>query len=621
MGSIPGPGQTIEIQGDLAGPGGRPDDHREWGRDQRPGIAQFGGSGILISGGSGDLVESRHRPGCRPGTGNVGDGVTIANSSGNTIGGTASAAGNVISGNGANGIHINTGEGNVILGNLVGTDGVGEAVARNSEDGVLVENSSNDTIGGTTPTAGNVISGNGANGIHIDVGDGNVILGNLIGVDDAGLNALGNAENGVLIDSSSEDRIGGAAPGSGNLISGNGRSGISIANSSSNSDALAILGNQIGTDTSGQLPLGNVLDGISAVESSNDTIGGTAPGSGNLVSGNGGNGISIINIASIATGNAILGNFLGTDSSGETSVGNGKDGLLIDNGTNDTIGGSAEGARNVISGNDGNGIHLSDGGTGTIIVGNFLGTDLSGTSEVSNARDGIFLDGVSDNTVGGTTAESRNVVSGNTLNGVEIGGVPANGNIVEPADGNVILGNLIGPGVDYLSPAVTDALANGNGNDGIKVNGTSGDVSGNTIGGTVAGSRNVIANNLGNGVEIVGVKGGTGDELIVGNVIGVDTSSGFAAGFGNQQSGLKITSSSDNQVGGQEPADRNIISGNTRDGIEISGGIGNTLEGNFIGSDAAGISDLANLESGAVQPGEWRQRNLALPGERQSDRR
>ena len=102
-----------------------------------------------------------------------------------TIGGTAAGAGNVISANGQNGIWI-TGAGTtgvVVEHNFIGTDVTGTKALGNAYSGVEISGgAANNTIGGTTADAGNVISANRANGIRITgTGHhaGNVVAGQL----------------------------------------------------------------------------------------------------------------------------------------------------------------------------------------------------------------------------------------------------------------------------------------------------------------------------------------------------------------------------------------------------------------------------------------------------------
>ena len=149
-------------------------------------------------------------------------------------------------------------------------------------DGITIEDSSNDTIGGTTVAARNIISGNHADGVLIFVGaTNNVIEGNFIGTDVTGTKALPNDASGVRVDSTSDNTIGGTNPGTGNVISSNSQYGIFVTNSSPET---VIQGNLIGTDVTGTQPLGNASDGILLATSvTDDTVGGTAAGAGNTI--------------------------------------------------------------------------------------------------------------------------------------------------------------------------------------------------------------------------------------------------------------------------------------------------------------------------------------------------
>jgi hypothetical protein len=152
-------------------------------------------------------------------------------------------------------------------------------------------------------------------------------------------------------------------------------------------------------------------------------------------------------------------------------LGNQPIGVEISGGTGNLIGGAATGGRNIISGNglsgDGVGVAIINASTGNIVQGNFIGTNVSGTAALPNGI-GVSLSDASANTIGGTTAETRNVISGNNSNGVVINGANATGNLVH--------GNLIGLRAD-------GATALGNGGSGVAVNAAD-----NTIGGMASGS-------------------------------------------------------------------------------------------------------------------------------------
>ena len=229
--------------------------------------------------------------------------------------GGSTVRGLVINRFGESGIYLESGNGNTIQGNFIGTDPTGTVAEGNGtgavlsvNDAITIEGSSNNTIGGTTVAARNIISGNHVDGVLVFVGSANnVIEGNFVGTDVTGTKALPNAYSGVRVDSTSDNTIGGTAPGAGNVISSNGQFGIFVVNSS---PGTVIEGNLIGTDISGTQPLGNVGDGILLATSATDeTVGGTAAGAGNTIAFNGGNGVTIgDNTSDASTGDAVLGN-------------------------------------------------------------------------------------------------------------------------------------------------------------------------------------------------------------------------------------------------------------------------------------------------------------------------
>lgn len=147
------------------------------------------------------------------------------NSDENTVGGTTPAARNVIAGAGT-GLLISSSF-NTIVGNLIGTDMTGRAKAPN-ETGIYVQVGRENIIGGTTPAHRNVISGNKEHGILFrSTADGNRIIGNYIGVG-VGLEGLGNGGNGIRIADGNKNQIGGVGSGEANVIHFNGRSGVSV---------------------------------------------------------------------------------------------------------------------------------------------------------------------------------------------------------------------------------------------------------------------------------------------------------------------------------------------------------------------------------------------------------
>jgi CSLREA domain-containing protein len=196
-----------------------------------------------------------------------------------------------------------------------------------------------------------------------------------------------------------------------------------------------VQGNYIGTDASGQGDLGNGTAGVFIDRAPNNTVGGTAAEARNVISGNDGFGIRNF----YGAGNRVEGNYIGTDASGQRGLGNSLSGVYIYEAHSNTVGGTAEGARNVISGNNLDGIRIYGSESfGNRALGNYIGTDASGSSALGNASHGVFIEGASDNTVGGTAAGARNVISGNGHQGIRITIFS-----VDNALGNAILSNSI----------------------------------------------------------------------------------------------------------------------------------------------------------------------------------
>jgi hypothetical protein len=211
-------------------------------------------------------------------------GVYVQNAPATTIGGTTAAARNIISGNGKAMDLKNNSDNCVIEGNYIGTDLTGTRPLGNG-NGIGLEGISNSTIGGTAAGAGNVISENRNHGIDsFVIGSGNLaIQGNLIGTDYTGTRALGNTNSGIYIGGESNVTIGGTTAAARNVLSGNGDDGITTFGTG---PGLLIQGNYIGTDITGTRPLGNGGDGINATFDG-ITIGGLAPGAGNIIANNG----------------------------------------------------------------------------------------------------------------------------------------------------------------------------------------------------------------------------------------------------------------------------------------------------------------------------------------------
>lgn len=291
------------------------------------------GAGNVISGNSfGILVSNAAVRGNIVGLG--ADGVTvIANGAGiiatsaSAIGGTDARARNVVSGNRGWGMEIYVGV--TVQGNYVGTDITGTLDRGNAGGGIFGPSygvPTGATIGGAVAGAGNLISGNGGHGIVMGARDpaeltGLVIQGNRIGTNASGTAALGNDEAGIFIlGNVRAARIGGSGAGEGNLISGNGTSGIYVSSFEGVPDGTVIRGNRIGTTADGTAALGNGYNGIYINGARNTVVGGPSPGDGNLIRGNVANGVLVAGstLGTVIRGNAISGNGrLGIDLGGD----------------------------------------------------------------------------------------------------------------------------------------------------------------------------------------------------------------------------------------------------------------------------------------------------------------
>lgn len=304
---------------------------------------------------------------------------------------------------------------NVVSGCYVGIDVTGTMRSGNGFSGIIIYyGAKKNVIGGKTTTDRNVISGNNWSGVEIQAwdADSNIVIGNYIGTDATGSKDLGNLEYGVNVWSGAQGNIiGGATSGERNVISANDRNGVNIVGPTT--DHNVIIGNYIGTNADGTLPLPNYYHGINVgSRTKHTTIGGTAVGQGNLISCNEDCGIAITR----SIDNIISGNFIGTDSTGGMILGNKKCGISLSWGSHNNIVGpdnviaynGSDGIRvehdttvantitqNFIFDNDGLGIENIDGGNTELqppIVTTVTTTSVTGTT-LPNSTVEIFSDG------------------------------------------------------------------------------------------------------------------------------------------------------------------------------------------------------------------------------------
>jgi hypothetical protein len=415
------------------------------------------------------------------------------------------------------------------------------------------------------------------------------VQGNLVGTDAAGASAVPNGQSGVsLSQGAASNTIGGTAAGAGNVLSGNGSAGVALAGTGTSSNVVA--GNDVGTSASGNAAIPNTSGVRIGNGASSNTIGGTTAGAGNVVSGNLYDGVTISD--STTSGNLVQGNLVGTTPDGMSAIPNSELGVLLYGGAHDnTIGGADASARNVVSGNGLDGVRIAGPGTSNnVVAANYVGTDATGMASLANAFNGVLIfDGAQFNLVGGTTAGARNLVSGNVHDGVVIADTGTSSNRVQ--------GNYIG--TDATGGAAIPNGTGGGSGVGIYVGATD-----NTIGGTTKRARNLISGNAFFGVDVGGA--GASGNVVQGNFVGTDASGTSPV---PNLSGIVVElGASGNTIGGTKAGAGNVASGNSFAGIEVTddGGTppgstsGNTIQGNFAGTDPSGTTPVANGSFGVL---------------------
>ncbi len=218
-----------------------------------------------------------------------------------------------------------------------------------------------------------------------------------------------------------------------------------------------------------------------------------------------------------------------------------------------------------------NGIDIASS-HGNTVTGNYVGTDQSGTNAVAN-QIGINVWNSNNTQIGLAGANQGNLISGNSSMGVYVGG---------GSTGTRIQANTIG-----LNAAGSAAIPNGR---GVMIETANGSV----VGGTTAAARNVISGNLASGVDLL--NGAAGNSLL-GNYIGTDASGLIAIG---NEVGVNLSAAGVNAIGGGLAGERNVVAGNTRSELRIQNGGGDTVRGNFFGTDRTGNAALSVVSANAV---------------------
>jgi len=295
-----------------------------------------------------------------------------------------------------------------------------------------------------------------------------------------------------------------------------------------------------------------------------------------------------IRIGSGVSNTVIEGNFLGTNATGTASANANTPTAQIagNSATNCRIGGTTPAARNLISG----GLHkiqfvqFPAGPTGLHIQGNLIGTDVTGTSVLTNSGTGVSVTNGNGTMVGGTTAAARNVISGNQ-NGVSLDGF---GTVASFVQGNYI-------GVD-----VTGAAHLGNTVYGVVMD------TNVTIGGAAAGAGNVISSNGAIGIALGGSLTPT-NAVVQGNWIGTDATG--TLDLGNRDRGIHCGGPG-SVIGGTGPGEANVIAytkaiGGTGDGVYLPFSTGNVIRGNHIFANAGlGIDVMPAGSPDGVTPND-----------------
>lgn len=276
----------------------------------------------------------------------------------------------------------------------------------------------------TINSAGSLVTGLAINrfhgmGIHVHgaAAQNNTLQGNFVGLNASGTTAQANGSWGIFVDGSPNTTIGGATNGKRNLVSGNSQGGVAIVGSTA--IGLAIEGNWIGTDITGSLDRGNALSGVYVGDAAG--FGGvTSTGSpsqsvirNNVISGNDNAGLWI---NSGADNTQVYGNLIGTNASGSEAIGNTDYGIHVQSNFNQ-IGGctrsSQRGFGNL------HGVSIGSGGTNNQVIGNYIGTDVSGLMPIQNSAFGVWISTAGNSVDGNTIANNR-------LGGLRLEGATSN---------------------------------------------------------------------------------------------------------------------------------------------------------------------------------------------------
>jgi titin len=301
---------------------------------------------------------------------------------------------------------------NLVTGNFLGVDTDGATVATASTPVFVESGATNNTIGGTSPAARNVMASSDGYALIVNDGTNTVVQGNYLGVNATGTAALGTCPFGIFIEVGTGLIIGGSAPGAGNVINAT-NTGVQLDSPCPGCASATLQGNLIGTDATGTVPFRTLTRGLSLGTCDNCLIGGSNPGAGNVIS-SAGLGIFVLGDS---TGLVIQGNRIGTDTTGAIPLGNSSGGIEVFTSTiGGTIGGTNAGEGNIIAFNGGFGVGILNGNAWSIL-GNSIHDNASlGISLIGFGSTGPTPNDPCDTDTGANGRQNYPIITGVSLN-------------------------------------------------------------------------------------------------------------------------------------------------------------------------------------------------------------
>jgi titin len=327
------------------------------------------------------------------------------------------------------------------------------------------------------------------------------VQGNYIGTDITGAVKLPNTIGVHIAGGAGRNVIGGTTTAARNIISGNSWAGVALYDFGTKGNI--VQGNYVGTDVSGAFALGNARVGVHITEDAQENlIGGVEEGAGNLISGNDALGVCL---CKRVKNNKVQGNRIGTNAEGTVAVPNNSGIAIREGSSRNLIGGTLAGAGNLVSGNKGNALALSEPGTvNNAIQGNIIGLNVTASAPLGNRLGLAILSGASSNRVGGAESGAANIIAGNHESGIVL--IDAN------TQKNLVQGNFIGTNSKMARLVNEDR--------GIRIADGAHD---NIVGGTKSSEANTILANKGailiSGDKTTGnlTEGNTLESAVVGN--------------------------------------------------------------------------------------------------------